>query len=87
MNASKFLAALTTVVLAAIGGAAVFAFAAAPRTASPAAAPAPRVPVSDLAQPAVPTPSAAAAEAADPKAVYEGAKAGTELIKYLRNKQ
>ncbi|HMS61610.1 MAG TPA: trypsin-like peptidase domain-containing protein [Solirubrobacteraceae bacterium] len=81
MNASKFLAALTTVVLAAIGGAAVFPFAAAPRTASPAAAPAPRVPVSDLAQPAVPTPSAAAAEAADPKAVYEGAKASVAEIR------
>ena len=81
MNASKFLAALATVVLAAIGGAAVFAFAAAPRDSTPAPAPAPRLPVSDLAQPAVPTPRASAAQAPDPKAVYDGAKASVAEIK------
>ena len=83
MNASKFLAALATVVLAAIGGAAVFAFAAAPRTADPAADAPVRVPVTDLAQSAVPAPvpARAAATSPDPKAVYEGAKASVAEIR------
>jgi putative serine protease PepD len=84
MNASKFLAGVATIVLAAIGGAAVFAFTATPRSAAPASAPADRVPVSDLAPPAVPAPTPAPAEAsgpaADPKAVYEGAKASVAEI-------
>ena len=84
MNASKFLAALTTVVLAAIGGAAVFAFTAAPRaTDASDAEPAVRTPVSDLQRPVLPAPptTTAAAPGADPKAVYEGAKASVGEIR------
>ncbi len=81
MNASKFLATLTTVVLAAIGGAAVFAFAAAPRADQPVREPAVRLPVSELQQPAVPAPPAATSPGADPKAVYDGAKASVGEIR------
>ena len=81
MNASKFLAGLATVVLAAIGGAAVFAFAAAPPATEPAREPAVRMPVSELQQPAVPAPPTATSAGADPKAVYEGAKASVGEIR------
>ena len=80
MNVPKLAASVATIVLAAIGGAAVFAFAAAPRSTRPAPEPPVRLPVSALQKPAMPVPASAVP---DPKSVYDGAKSSVAEIKAL----
>ena len=75
MSASKFAAVGATILLAAFGGAAVFAFAAAPHSTSSSPAPGTRVPVS------TPAPSSTTPSSSDAKKVYEDAKASVAEIK------
>ncbi len=85
MSSSQFAAVGATIVLAAAGGAAVFAFTAAPHSASSTPSLGTRVPVSVPAQPSTSSsPSDASpsnASPSDAKSVYEGAKASVAEIK------